>query len=200
MDDSIAILIDCWESTAVENKQRNANILDFINQSSFIKTVVLASYHTYPEYNTDIVWYKNHAELFNSHNTPRKIQHLNLVYSHHPTTPFFLGKRLPLNKTESSILNFVNSKKFQIAMHWTWELEYYLTLNPNIKNVFLLGGSWSACVTDRPLGLLTLLEIENINILTQILCISDLTKSLQLPLQEPWKLKHNNIYYYETNI
>jgi len=191
MNDSIAILIDCWKR---KKSNLNLNILDFINNSPFIKTIILASYNGRIEPRN--LWYQNYEDLFNSADTPAEITNLYRQYN----TLFYRTENALPHQTDPGILNFVNKDKFQIAMHRKWELEYYLELHPNQKNIFVFGGAWSICVQERPLGILNLLNIENINIFTKTSCIIDLITPIPDPIPLPWTLIDSDIYQLTKHI
>lgn len=175
---SLAILIDCWH---VPKSPKNAllfsNILKFI-ESSFIKTIVLASYNSTIEcLNSDTVWYQNRNKLF--------------------------GKLIdtadtgPIKNTDPVILNYVSPNKFQIAMNFQEELDYYLKLNPEIKNIYILGGAWEECVKKRPLGYWKLVKANVEHILTNTDCV--LTMEGQPPdltNDQNWQYLKNNSWRY----
>ena len=158
-DPSIAILIDLWESP---NKTKWQNLLNFLNdpESNSIETIILASYNCYDEGNT--VWHWNYDKTFNGTNRTLIDLHFMQRYFNKNFRPYTVQHTQPL------ILNYVNPNKFQIAMLWGWEFEYYLSKNPHIKNVYVFGQAWDICVKNRPLGYDALLEIPNINILTKL--------------------------------
>jgi hypothetical protein len=162
---SIAILIDFW---ARSDKKKGQNLLNFLNdsKSNSIETVVLASYNCYEEKNT--VWHQNYYYIFNG-----GMKGTRTLIDLHFMQKFFNDYYRPhdLEHTAPEILNYVNPNKFQIAMLWGWEFEYYLSKNPHIKNVYVFGQAWEICVKIRPLGYEALLEIPNINILTKLDCI-----------------------------
>jgi len=162
---SIAILIDFWERS---NRTKGQNLLDFLNdsKSNSIETVVLASYNCYEEKNT--IWHWNYNNTFNSTNKRTRT-----LIDLHFMQKYFNENYHPhkVEHTDPAILNYVNPNKFQIAMLCGWELEYYLSINPHIKNVYVFGQAWEMCVKNRPLGYDALLEIPNINILTKLDCI-----------------------------
>ena len=162
---SIAILIDCWNNgDTPPNKILFENILEFIENPN-IHTVVLASYNANPEYlKSDAIWYQNYKKMFYENQPLRKIRDLFNAHKFYTTD-------YKVETTDTRILNYESASKFQIAMNWCWELEYYLTLHPEIKNVYVLGTAWESCVKIRPLGYEQLAEIDNINILTNPSCI-----------------------------
>ena len=162
---SIAILIDCWDlGDTPPNKILFANILKFIENPN-IHTIILASYNARPEHlESDAVWYKNYNELFDMQQPLRKMKDLLNVHKIYQTN-------YPIETTDPRILHYESPSKFQISMNWCWQLEYYLSLHPEIKNVYVLGTAWESCVKIRPLGYEQLTEVNGINILTNPSCI-----------------------------
>jgi hypothetical protein len=188
---SIAILIDCWDlGYSPPNNKLFENILEFVENPN-IHTIVLASYNAKPEHlNSNTIWYRNYNELFYDKQPLRKIQDLFNVHK------LYTNIR-KIETTDPKILNYKSPSKFQISMHWTWQLEYYLSLNPEIKNVYVLGASWEECVKMRPLGYEQLREINGINILinpNNILTMS--AKHPNLNNNGNWKHIENNIWKY----
>ena len=198
---SIAILIDCWEDPQRWKKSKQypvdkmkkyfiQTILNFIESNQNITTVVLASYSATQEYGeADHIWYKNNREFYGT----AKLNKIRLLYhAHHQFYKDFSKEPTTTNQT---ILNYVNLDKFQISMHWLWELEYYLSLHPEIKNVYVFGEAWEVCVRSRPLGYFSLLEIPNINILTNTTCVLGMAMTCPyLPNNTFWKPLNNNTY------
>jgi hypothetical protein len=192
-DPSIAILIDFWERS---DKKKGQNLLNFLNdsKSNSIETIVLSSYNCYEEKNT--IWHWNYSNTFNSTNKrTRTLIDLHFMQqyfneNHHPNT---------VEHTDPAILNYVNSNKFQIAMLWGWEFEYYLSKNPHIKNVYVFGQAWEICVRIRPLGYEALLEIPNINILTKLDCVKleDGHRQPNLDIDPNWEFVKDDIYRYK---
>jgi len=185
---SLAILIDCWDAP---NKTLPQNIISFLNSMDSIQTVVLASYNCRKERETsDSLWYQNYNKLFQNIRA-RKIDDLGSTH-----TEFDKRDVFPNENTEPAILNYINSNKFQIAMRWRWELDYYLELNPKIQNIYVLGMAWDMCVKVRPLGYESLREIQNINVLTNVSCVLDMQGCNPIP-NNSWRHLHNSIYHYE---
>ena len=82
-------------------------------------------------------------------------------------------------------------------MHWAWQLEYYLSLNPNIKNVYVFGEAWDICVEKRTLGYKALTEIQGINILTNINYVKSSNGTTpNLDLDNNWVNIDRDIYKY----
>jgi hypothetical protein len=188
---SIAILIDCWNhGDTPPNDVLFSNILKFIKNPS-IKTVVLASYNARPEHvNSNAIWYRNYNELFYDKQPLRKIQDLFNVHKIYQTEH-------SIETTDPRILHYIDDGIFQIAMNWSWELDYYLTLHPEIKNVYVLGAAWESCVKIRPLGYEQLTEINGINILIETTCILTMdAKHPDLSKEKDWQHVENNIWKY----
>jgi hypothetical protein len=82
-------------------------------------------------------------------------------------------------------------------MHWAWQLEYLLSLNPEIKNVYVFGEAWDSCVETRTLGYVALTEIQGINILTNTNCVkSNDGTTPNLDLDKNWVNVDKDIYAY----
>jgi hypothetical protein len=99
--------------------------------------------------------------------------------------------------THPAILNYVNTDKFQIAMHWPWELEFYLSNNPNVEYAYVLGTAWDECVRNRPLGYKSLSELNSVSILTNTECVLDMScKHPDLTIDNNWQQLQENIWRY----
>lgn len=191
---SIAILIDCWDlGDTPPNARLYSNILDFLKNSN-IETVVLASYHANAEMrNSTDIWYENYDTLFFKTQPLRKVKNLyNLQKIYHFTDY--------ARRTDPRILNYVCSDKFQIAMLWSWQLEYYLQWNPRFKNIYVLGAAWEQCIKKRPLGYSQLTEITNANILIETNCILTLDATHPvLTNDQEWQQITDTIWKYYGN-
>lgn len=194
---SLAILIDCWYLGRFKKISVSEivypNIVNFLNEQQQIETVVLASYNSRNEFPSNKLWFNNYRHLFEKESNSRKIRDLAVVHNiyRHQDTKF------PAEFTDPMILNYRNDQKFQIAMWWGWELEYYLMLNPHIKNVYVLGLAWDQCVKIRPLGYEAISEIPNINVLTNIDCSANMNASaVDLDSDPNWQKIEEKIYRY----
>jgi hypothetical protein len=99
--------------------------------------------------------------------------------------------------TNTKILNYLKSNKVQIYMNQVWELDHYLSINPHIENIYVLGVAWDKCVKIRPLGYEALAEIKNINILTNIDCTLTMEgNNPNLDIDPNWDKITDKIYYY----
>ena len=190
---SLAIIIDCWKSTnSIEHNSLYNRILFFLENNKNIRTVLLASYNS--KYRNNAHWYQGYVNVFFNSNirSMRDLAHVHKIYNDH-------FDEFPEEETHPTILNYLNNDKKQLLMHWPWELKHYLLLNPEIKNIYVLGQAWDICVKVRPLGYETLTEIENINILTNRKCV--LTNKLMDPdlinnikwnhiVDDIWKYNH----------
>lgn len=183
---SLALLIDCWTQVLpwrpVSCYRR---ILKTLDDSPYIESVVLASYNCREEKTKgDTLWYQNYINLFH-YDTNRKITDLAYVHRIFEEN----DTKYPNENTFHEILNYVNPKKFQIAMKWLWELEYYLEKNPRIKNIYVFGGAWESCVKVRPLGYESLSCLSGINLLTKSSCVfTELgpTVDAEVIITDPW--------------
>jgi len=188
----LAILIDCWDVPV--NKELNETIINYVDSTPVIGTAVLASYNCKKEFSQDkSIWYTNHRALFTVDTSPRKIRELHHVHFLH----MMRDSTYQVEQTDQQVLEYVNPSKFQIAMTWAWQLEYYLSLNRHIKNVYVFGSAWDICVENRPLGYKALTEIEGIRILTNVKCVTD--NKLQHPNLDSnpnWVKVDNDTYQY----
>lgn len=199
---SIAILIDCWESPKYNLPliQCYNNINNFLNNTDSIETIVLASYDCRSEFDMDqYIWYQNNNKMcYNA--IRKKIMHLKEADIHF----YRYNNKYPEQKTHPMILNYLNPNKHQISMHWWWELEYYLLLHSEIKNIYFFGQAWEECLRIRPLGYESVLEERpDINILTNTQCVMRLDHSLpQLDLSNDpdWSRVDGNTYLYQPAI
>jgi hypothetical protein len=185
---SLAILIDCWEST--RNGPMFKRIISFLENNENIKTVVLASYNSKNSKNKH--WNDRYIEIFNK-STSRKIQDLAHIHSLYNKD----FNDFPEENTHPIILNYVSNKKDQVLMQWPWELEYYLSINPEIKNIYVLGQAWEVCLKIRPLGYESLKEIKDINILTNLDCVASFDFNFTNLDSDPnWYYIVDNIWKY----
>ena len=199
---SIAILIDCWgsPSTNIDAENCYCRINNFLDNTDSIKTIVLASYNCKTEHEKpSTIWYQNNSLLY-QYSTRKKIPHLKQAHD-------YLNRydnKYSEEKTDPIILNYVNPNKHQLSMHWWWELEYYLLLHPEIKNIYFFGQSWEECVHNRPIGYDAVLEERpDLNILTNTECVMRIEHSLpQLDLNNDpdWLLLEGNTYFYQPTI
>ena len=192
---SLAILIDCWylgrfKKTSV-SEVVYPNIINFLETNQNIKTVALASYNCRNEFLSNRLWYNNYRDFFDNEKNSRKIRDLAVVHNVHRHQ----DNKFPNEHTDPMILNYRNDNQYQIAMWWGWELEYYLSLNPHIKNVYVLGLAWDQCVKIRPLGYEALSEIPNINVLTKVDCSANMNASaVELDSNPNWQKIEEKIY------
>lgn len=179
---SVAILIDCWNTPALNLCRMYSNIMQFINNTPAIETVVLSTYNAQPESDdSKTIWYENYSKLFNQR------------------IPEFQLNTFPVETTVPVILNYVNDNKFQIALRHEWELKCYLTLNPHVKNVYVFGSAWDVCVKIRPLGYESLSKITDLNVLTDTDCVLDYNGNCPV-LELPWTHIKDSIYYLNNRI
>jgi hypothetical protein len=199
---SIAILIDCWKSTTPNpiSSKCFSNIVDFLNTTESITTVVLATYNCKTErYTPNSVWSDNNMALFKNPIRKKIIDTklaFDLLYEHRTNN-------FSPEKTDPKIWNYLNPKKYQISMHWWWELEYYLSLHPEIKNIYFLGTAWEKCLRYQPLGYESILEeVSNLNILTNKNCILSEIHSASINIENDpaWQLLGNDIYHYQPTL
>jgi hypothetical protein len=188
---SAAIIIDQWTYPHWSNKVGD-NIINFLNNDS-VTTAVLSSYSTVmSEYTSDNIWYNNERSMFNDPIFTEKIKQRHAHESGwHPGSYH--------NMTTLKFLNYCNNDIFQIAMLEAWQLEYYISLNPQIKNLFVFGGGWEDCVKNRSVGyqnLFNLFASKNISILTYDGCVGTFGIPVDLTQEPLWDEISKNIYKY----
>jgi hypothetical protein len=196
---SIAILIDCWETKWNEHaKTCFDNIINILDDTESITTVVLATYNCKSErYTTNSIWAQNNVMMCEN-STRKKIHCMKDAYDH--LYMYDNNKNHKLEQTDPTIWNYINPTKYQISMHWWWELEYYLSLHPEIKNIYFLGISWEQCVRTRPLGYEAVFEeAPHFNILTNSKCVLSEVHSDPINIENNvnWKSIGNDIYHYQ---
>lgn len=195
---SIAILIDCWKSLTENSTKCFHEIINFLDTNTAITTVILATYNCKTErFTPDSIWAQNNI-LMCSNPIRKKIFCLNEAYNYYYN--YDNNKNYPLEETDPIILNYINSNKHQISMNWWWELEYYLLLHPEIKNIYFFGMAWEGCVRYRPLGYEAVIEeAPHLNILTNSKCILSEIHSVPTYIENDpnWQCIDTDIYLYQ---
>ena len=193
---SLAILIDFWHP--VFPKKRFDETIEFLNSTTAIKTTVLSTYNSRSElffYHTSI-WYRNRKDWYEKSCTWAKDRAT-------VEDKLNIKNTTVLNsKTDTGIFQYRNPNQHQIAMLEYWEIEYYLSIYPEIKNIYVLGSAWEECVKYRPLGYLKLSQLrkKNINILTHTnLVLSNQSTHPDLSLERHWINVEGNVYRYLGN-
>jgi hypothetical protein len=196
---SIAILIDCWKSPVPGDALSKCfnNIINFLDATESITTVVLATYNCKTErYTPNSIWADNNMSLF-SNPTRKKIIDLKLAFDLLYANSI---NNFKPEQTDPIIWNYLHPAKYQVAMYWWWELEYYLLLHPEIKNIYFFGMAWEGCVRYRPLGYEAVIEeAPHLNILTNDKCILSEVHSAPTYIENDlnWKSIDNDIYLYQ---
>lgn len=164
----VAIIIDCWETWYSEYQISVSNdylmfsdIKKFIELSPNIQTIILASYNCIDIPNK--IWHKNSIDLIGQEDFDSKDLISHCAYNEYQTT-------------DDMFLSW-ESDRYQISMHFTWELEKLLKIRP-IGNIYLCGQSTDECVRVRPLGWESLYRfIKQHNLDSKILlhryCVND---------------------------
>lgn len=199
---SIAILIDCWKSPITNNSSAKCfnNIINFLDTTESITTVVLATYNCKTErYTPNSIWADNNMSLFRNPIRKKIIDFklaFDLLYANS-------NNNFKSEQTDPVIWNYLNPSKYQVAMYWWWELEYYLSLHPEVKNIYFFGAAWEQCVRNRPLGYKSILEeVTNFNILTNKNCILSEIHSASVNIENDpeWQSLGNDIYHYRPTL
>lgn len=186
---SLAILIDCWDNLAEQLPQC---IISFLDSTDSIQSVVLATYNCKQFKNKH--WFQKYVDIFTKDQPLRKIKdlwHVHSVFNHG-------NREYPEENTHPLVLNYINADKIQCSMTWLWELEYYLSIHPEIKNIYVLGTAWEQCVKIRPLGYENLTELSGINILTDTNCVLTMDNSTpDLTADSNWEHVTGTIWKYK---
>lgn len=201
-NNSLAILIDQWAMPPGHPPLISDNIVKFLN-SGQVSTAILASYNcNMAEYNADNIWYNNEKTMFD-HVRLTEDYIRNSYVPVNPQNPYPMYSMSYSMSTNPKFLNYYNADLFQIAMRADWQLVQYLSENPQIKNLFVVGGQWDICVRNRPLGYLNLFKLfssQQINILTYNGCVS--TRKItpgwpvELDKEIDWVQISDNVYQY----
>jgi hypothetical protein len=162
---SAVILIDLWDNYHRPYSALITNIISFLDKTDSIESIILATYDAREEISENNIWnYNNYSMCINRNSESESILKLYREYYN-----IDINDPNEIQKTVKNILEYPN--KFRIRMRRLWELNYFLSINPNIKNIYILGSAWDICVKIRPLGYLELSKIPNINILTKQYCV-----------------------------
>lgn len=189
----MAILIDFWNP--VGPKKRVDDTIEFLN-TDIIKTVVLSTYNSRSELfaYTNSLWYHNRKEWYEKSNV--SIRDRALLEDKETIQKHFIKNYV----TDPDILRYYNPNQYQIAMFQYWEIEYYLSIHPEIKNIYVLGSAWEDCVKYRPVGYLELSHIQNVNILTHTnLVRTNQSTCPDLSSDRHWINVEGNVYRYLGN-
>jgi len=105
---SLAILIDFWNQIAIK---RVNNTIEFLSTNDTIKTVVLSTYNSRSElFFNNTIWYRNRKEWYKK--SPTWAQNKSTVED----TAYIKNNSLKNVTTDTHILQYYNSKQYQIAM------------------------------------------------------------------------------------
>lgn len=193
---SLAILIDFWHPVRFP-ENRIDNTLAFLNSTSYaIKTVVLATYNSRSElfFQNNSLWYRNRKDWYEKSCVWARDKSIS------DDTKSIKNKTFNNARTDSRILQYCNPNQYQIAMFQYWEMEYYLSVHPEIKNIYVVGAAWEECIRHRPLGYLELSQLKTVNILTHTdLVRSNKSEQLDLSSYRHWIKIEGNIYQYLGN-
>jgi hypothetical protein len=189
---SLAILIDFWHPT---NSNRINNTIEFLSTNDNIKSVVLSTYNSRSElFFNKSIWYSNRKEWYKK--SPTWAQDKSTLEDKAYIKNTIFKNAL----TDARILKYCNPNQHQIAMLQYWELEYYLSMHTEIKNVYIFGSAWEECVKHRPIGYLALSQLQNVNILTNTTLVSNIAmKRPDLSSDHHWINVEGNVYRYLGN-
>lgn len=200
---SLAVIIDQWhvfwkkiDGQFVRNLGSDFlpnRIINFVETTPAISTMVLSSYLCAQELDSDTVWYQNRKQLF-EHDS----RYDPMIQQEHNDNLYMEQKTHPV------LLNYVNDRVFQVAMRQQWELETYLAQNTSIKNIYVCGSDWNICVKGQVLGWSNLYKHIgkqfDVNILTHLDTVSVDNPNGKYPetptLDQDWKPITEKIYQY----
>jgi hypothetical protein len=194
---SLVILIDYWQRMLPRFWVDDT--ITFLNTTDTIKTVVLATYNSRSElfFQPKSIWHRNRKEWYEKASTWANDMSI-LEYKRGIT--YNKDNNYKNSQTDSEILEYCNPSQHQIAMLQFWEIEYYLSLRPEIKNIYVLGSLWELCVRNRPIGYLALSKLQNVNILTHNKLVrAKGSKYPDLSNNPHWIKVEGNVYKYLGN-
>lgn len=195
---SLVIIIDCWnnrENTNYLNCLENIKTLCTTNPN--VQAIGLASY-TKPdkkilhgELSNEEPWHESSKELFYNSVRWETLRHVweNASFTEEIFTHHIVREMPPVS----------NQVRFQL---WNdLQLLYYCNyINPGIKNIYVVGASWSQCLEFREVGYKYLdclnkfnLFNERKNILSDLRCVLDTNDVLVEQVQYPWKKLNDNL-------
>ena len=180
----IALLIDCWSNVDhwMEDGSEKlfGRILNFVENTKSIDTVILASYECDPrEYRSKNVWYENTRNFLGYE-----------VYEQKCKNQFQFQKEY--RNTYKEILEYRTNKN-QYAMHYLWELN---KLNPTGK-IYLCGITFSDCLKNRPLGWKFLKDFEiyvNKHCVSEVINVKNEVTYTDAVFDENWIQIDNDTY------
>ncbi len=200
----VAVIIGCWEEHTqnIHAKAIN-NIIQFIESSNSIHTILLSDYHT--KINSEIQgpnrWYSNAEEIFYSQ---QGVDWIKRYWKQLDTTQKFVN-------VSSKILNH-SWKKPCISISEQWQLSYLLNHDfSETTNVWYFGIGWNFGIKRDYIGWGQLCDlvrakhiIKPINILTHRYCVlANLSTSPNFQLtkfdypnfdKSDWKPLENDVY------
>jgi hypothetical protein len=167
---NIVVLLDCWDPAPLAREhpanfaqcqQLTQNILTRIHTIPDLAAVILATYTSKNEIKNSALkdtnpYYKNAWQMFYFEQPVDYIRRhfvdaldriaITDVGLEHDTDPLLLNQIWPC---------------MQIAMHDSWQMEYYIRhVVPHVRNLFYFGRSWNYCLHQRPIGINAMLAIK----------------------------------------
>jgi len=189
----MAICIDFWMNSKHETPNWVKNTINFIDNRQEIHSVVLSTYDIGLERlnREGLDWYKNQDMIFNN-NLPIPTRWIHNRYQsslrYTPWHPWIKEQF-----TQPDLLYAKFDGKHKIAMHWWYQLEYYLQLNPNINVIWVFGCSFNQCCKTRELGWENGPKLTRMPWFTNSECICD---PHWLGTLEHWQNLHNTTWQY----
>jgi hypothetical protein len=143
---SLIIIVDCWSHSRLDEPRYHEildNIKNFCEHNTNVVAISLISYIENSIISWEDPWTNNSKELFYS---TTRWETLRNIWD---TTRF-----TQTIKTHETISNMSVRKDQAIFSTWhILQILYYCNhINSSIKNIYLLGKSWTSCLENRPVG------------------------------------------------
>ena len=189
----MAICIDFWFNGSKNTPDWINNTINFIDQRQEIGTVVLATYDTGLESlnREGLDWYIN-RDLILHDNLPVPTKWIQTRYQaavrYTPWNPWIKEQF-----THPALLHAGWEGKHKIAMHWWYQLEYYLKLHPHYNAIWIFGCEFNQCCKTREIGWQYGPTLTGMPWFTNSNCICD---PHWLGKLENWQHAHDTIWRY----
>jgi hypothetical protein len=176
----VVIVIDVWANLVGQwPHSLLKNLTEFIQQD-FVKCIVVASYSEYTVHGTTAtpiespIWH-NSRQIFNPNLNPAVPAYTGsawLAQEHAPINPGgyhglafnqFILHDIPV--TNPTVLTMSLRQDQKMFAAWTLDQVVYLLNSqyPDVENIYLCGGSFEQCLSNRPVGVKSLMVAMNLN-------------------------------------
>jgi len=174
------IVIDAWPDLVGHwPYSMLKNLTEFIQQD-FVKCIVVASYSEYTVHGTTAtpiespIWH-NSRQVFNPDLNPAvpaytgsawlAQEHAQIISNNHhgPVVNQFILHDTPV--TNPAVLTMSLRQDQKMFAAWTLDQVVYLLNSqyPDVENIYLCGGSFEQCLSNRPVGVKSLMVAMNLN-------------------------------------